>query len=214
MSDTPYSGSSGKFNPQPGGAAERPLVQEAREVASDLKQQASRVAEHATEQVKAKASELTESAKGLATDATEKMRTAVEDQKNAGADFVSGLAGAVRRAAAEFDDQIPEAGQYIRRAAEQIDSASEALRRRDLGQLVGEMQNFARRQPTVFLGAALLAGFAAIRFVKSSTGSQTSSDTGRTSMGTGPVSGHGFSPLPPPPRPYGPTGSTGMDRRL
>ena len=187
MSDTRYSGSSGKS--PTGGPAERsrPLVQEAREVASDLKQEASRVAEHAAEQVKAKTSELSESAKGLASAAPEKMRTAVEDQKNAGADFVSGLAGAVRRAAAEFDDQLPQAGQYIRRAAEQIDGASEALRRRDLGQLVGEVQDFARRQPTAFLGAALLAGFAAVRFLKSSTESGTAG-----SMGTRAASRQGF----------------------
>jgi len=218
MGDTPHRGTSANANSQTAGATERsrPLVQEAREVASDLKRQASKVAEHATEQVKAKASELTESAKGLASDATEKVRTAVENQKNAGADFVSGVAGAVRRAAAEFDDQIPQAGQYIRRAAEQIDGASEALRRRDLGQLVGEVQNFARRQPTAFLGAAVLAGFAAVRFLKSVTASQASSGVDGTSMGTGAASGQGFSQpaLPTDQRPYSSPGSAGIERGL
>ncbi len=219
MNDTPYSGSSGNFNSQTGGMAERsrPLMQEARAVASDLKQQASKVAEHAAEQVKTKASELSENAKGLASDATEKVRTVVEDQKNAGADFVSGVAGAVRRAAAEFDDQIPQAGQYIRRAAEQIDGASEALRRRDLGQLVGEIQNFARRQPTAFLGAAVVAGFAAVRFLKSSTESQGSSGGGAsTSMETGAASGQGSSsPSFPASQPaYSSPGPAGTERGL
>ena len=217
MNDTPYAGSSGNFSSQTGGTGDRsrPLMEEARAVASDLKQQASKVAEHAAEQVKTKASELTESAKGLASDATEKVRTAVEDQKNAGADFVSGVAGAVRRAAAEFDDQIPQAGQYIRQAAEQIDGASEALRRRDLGQLVGEIQNFARRQPTAFLGAAVLAGFAAVRFLKSSTESQGSIDGG-ASMGPGAASGQGSSSssFPASQHPYSSPGPTGTERGL
>ena len=36
------------------------------------------------------------------------------EEQAAGADFVSGLAGAVRRAANEFDKDVPQAAQYIR----------------------------------------------------------------------------------------------------
>ena len=42
----------------------------------------------------------------------------------------------VRRASYEFDGQLPQAGQYIRSAADQIDSVSSALRTRQLGELV------------------------------------------------------------------------------
>ena len=181
MSDTRYSGSSnpsgqGVSNTaQAGGSTtEKSAMAQATALAGDLKKQASDVAQHATRQVKEQASQLTESAKGLASEAGEKLRSAAEDQKNAGADYVSGLAGAVRRAASEFDDQIPQAGQYIRRAADQIENASDALRRRDLNELLGNVQDFARRQPTAFLGATVLAGFAMVRFLKSSTAPQSS----------------------------------------
>jgi hypothetical protein len=79
------------------------------------------------------------------------------------------VAGAIRRAANEFDKDVPQAAQYIRLAADQIGTVSNAFRRRDLNQLVADVQGFARRQPTAFVGAAVLAGFAAVRFLKTST---------------------------------------------
>ena len=41
------------------------------------------------------------------------------------------------------------------------------MREKDVRQLVGEVQDFARRQPTLFFGGAVLLGFAALRFLKS-----------------------------------------------
>jgi hypothetical protein len=185
MSDTRYSGSAGR----PGSG--KSSVQQAKDLAGDVSKQASEVAQHATARVKEQVSGMTESAKELVSDAGDKLQSAVQDQKNAGADFISGVAGAVRRAANEFDDQLPLAGQYIRRAATQIDCASEALRRRDLSELLGGVQDFARRQPTAFLGATVLAGFAVVRLLKSSTTPQQSSTALQSTSGswTGPERG-------------------------
>jgi uncharacterized protein YjbJ (UPF0337 family) len=145
------------------------LTEQASTVAHGITDQASSLAQHATRHVKEQAAELTDGAKGLASDASEKLRSSVETQKTAGADYISGLAGAVRRAAGEFDQEIPQAANYIRGAAEAIDDFSDALRRRDLSQLVRDVQGFARSQPSAFLGATLVAGFAVVRFLKSST---------------------------------------------
>ena len=153
--------------PSPSGS----LTEKASAVAHGMTDQASELAQNAMSQVKEQAAELTDSAKGLASDAGEKLRSAVESQKTAGADYISGLAGAIRRAAGEFDQEIPQAANYIRGAAEAIDDFSDALKRRDLSQLVREVQGFARSQPTAFLGASLVAGFAVVRFLKSSTAS-------------------------------------------
>ena len=119
-----------------------------------------------------------ESARELASDATDRMRAAVADQKLAGADYVGNFAEIVRRASHEFDGQMPQAGQYIRKAAEQINGVSDALRSRDLSALVGDVQHFARQQPAAFFGAAVLAGFAAVRFFKSAPESGSRSDGG------------------------------------
>jgi hypothetical protein len=57
---------------------------------------------------------------------------------------------------------------YLSTAAEQIERASDYLQDRSLGQLVGDVESFARREPALFLGGAFLAGLLAGRFLKSS----------------------------------------------
>ena len=115
--------------------------------------------------------------RGMASQAGEKLMDTAEQQKRAGADYVTGVAEAVRRAAGEFDEQVPQAAQYIRLAADQMETMSDSLRRRDMGQMLSDVQSFARRQPAAFLGISLLAGFAAMRFLRST------SDGGRPSNG-------------------------------
>ena len=79
-----------------------------------------------------------------------------------------------RRTALEFDTDIPQAGHYIRKAASQLENVSEAMRNRNMSEIVGNVQQFARKQPTAFFGAAVLIGFAAVRFLKSSSAKSAS----------------------------------------
>lgn len=113
----------------------------------------------------------TSSVKELASKAADKLMNTAQEQKQAGAEFMVGMAGAVRRAAGEFDGQMPEAARYIRSAADQLTNLSDAFRRRDIGQMVADVESFARRQPTAFLGLSFFAGFAAVRFLRSSASS-------------------------------------------
>jgi hypothetical protein len=115
------------------------------------------------------AEEGTSGVKGMASGATEKLMNTAEQQKRAGADYMSGVADSVRRAAGEFDEQLPQAARYIRRAADQMEEMSDSFRRREMRQMLSDVQSFARRQPAAFLGVSLLAGFAAMRFLKSSS---------------------------------------------
>lgn len=115
------------------------------------------------------------SVRGMASKAGEKIMDTAEHQKAIGADYVDGIADAVRRAADEFDDQVPQAAEYIRYAADQMETMSDSFRRRDISQMMSDVQSFARRQPTAFLGLSFLAGFAAVRFLRSgSSGSALS----------------------------------------
>jgi hypothetical protein len=93
-----------------------------------------------------------------------------------GANFIGSIAAATERAAGEFDTAMPQAAQYIRQASEQIQSVADVVRERDMRELVGEVENFARRQPTLFFGGAMILGFAALRFLKSSAPRQGSSN--------------------------------------
>jgi len=81
----------------------------------------------------------------------------------------------MRRAAREFDNDLPIAGSYIRKAASQIEGVSDSIKNGDFNDLVRGAQQFARRQPTAFLGIAVLAGFGLVRFLKSSAHAQAES---------------------------------------
>jgi hypothetical protein len=168
MSNTSNWGASGSAgtNKGPGGAS-----------VAGVSSQVSGAVRDGPREIKEKASDVANSAKDLASQAGEKLFDSVQEQKAAGADFVSGMAGAIRRAANEFGE-VPQAAQYIRLAADQIDTVSDAFRRRDLNQLVADVQGFARRQPTAFLGATVLAGFAVVRFLKTSTAGASAGNQG------------------------------------
>jgi hypothetical protein len=162
------------------------VVDQARAFGRDLKDQAGDLTQNAAEAVKTQAVNLTEYAKDLASDAGDKLRATVTDQKAAGADYVQGIAGMIRRSASEFDSGLPQAGQYIRKAASQLENVSDAMRNRDMSEIVGNVQEFARKQPTAFFGAAVLLGFAAVRFLKSGSEAKTqgpSSNVGGTTAG-------------------------------
>jgi hypothetical protein len=153
----------------------------------DLKEKAAGLAGSSAEAIKGRASEAMDAARNMASQATDKLKQTVDDQKNVGADYVGNLADTLRRAAREFDRDLPIAGAYIRKAASQIEGVSDQIKTGNFSDLVSGAQAFARRQPTAFLGLAVLAGFGAVRFLRSSA---NTSDTSSESFG----GGAGFAP--------------------
>ena len=133
-----------------------------------LKDKAMDLAGASTGAIKDHASEFVDAAKDVASQATDKLKETVDGQKNAGAEYVGNIADTMRRAAREFDRDLPIAGTYIRKAASQVEGVSDSIRNGDFNDLVRGTQEFARRQPTAFLGLAVLAGFGVVRFLKSS----------------------------------------------
>lgn len=134
----------------------------------DVKDKALGLAAASSETIKNQASEFVDAAKDVASEATDKLKQTVDSQKSAGADYVGSLAGTIRRAAKEFDGDLPIAGSYIRKAASQVEGVADTIRTGNFRDLVRGAQSFARRQPTAFLGMAVLAGFGVVRFLKSS----------------------------------------------
>jgi len=95
----------------------------------------------------------------------------------------SGLASGKERAAKELDhvaQAIRKTGQelrvqdgatltpYLDRAARGVDSMAEYLHTHKLQQVLGDVEQFARREPALFLGGAFVAGLIGGRFLKSS----------------------------------------------
>jgi hypothetical protein len=97
------------------------------------------------------------------------------EQKHAAAGQIEGLARALRKTAEQLDtqDQGPVA-RYVERAADGLDRLGGTLRDRDIDSLATQVQDFARRQPGVFLGGAVAAGFLVARFLKASSRSDES----------------------------------------
>ena len=151
----------------------------------DFKQKAVGMAGSSAEAIKGRASDVMDAAKDMASQATDKLAQTVDGQKNAGAEYVGSLADTMRRAAREFDHDLPIAGAYIRKAASQIEGVSDSIKTGNFNDLVRGAQSFARRQPTAFLGLAVLAGFGAVRFLKSSADSSDASSEPVRSGGGG-----------------------------
>jgi hypothetical protein len=128
------------------------------------------MAEQVTEQVKEKAGELKQQAKETADEVRDRARSLAEQRKHAAVGRVEGIAHALRTASDELRDQgQPMVAEYSRYAAEGLESMARSLDRREVGDFVGGVEQFARERPVAFLGGAMVAGFALARFMKSSS---------------------------------------------
>jgi hypothetical protein len=127
----------------------------------------------AGQQLTDKAGQVAEQAKDALGETVSKVReqavSQVDAQKARATETVNSVAQAVHQTAEQLrqQDQGAIAG-YADKAADQIERFSTYLNNRDFNDLAIEVQRFARRQPAIFLGGALLAGMLAARFLKSS----------------------------------------------
>ena len=131
--------------------------------------QASSTAQMASDKTSDLLGSAKDSVKSMASGAGDKANNVFEDQKAVGAKKIKGISGAIRRAADELQGELPPAATYIRRAADEIDSMTDAFQRRDVRQILSDVQGFAKRQPAAFLGATVLGGFAVMRLLRTPT---------------------------------------------
>jgi len=156
--------------------------------ASDLAEEAKQTASHA-QQV---AGELADQVKREAS-------TRLSSQIEHVADGLGGATGALRNLSGELrqQDQSALAG-FADQAASKIEGASSYLKGKDLDQIVDDVEQFARRQPAMFIGGAFTVGLLAARLLKSS-GSTAGSASSRSTGANGSItSGVGSQPGRPP----------------
>lgn len=165
---TDQSGSASPQGFEKAATAAKSVTEQALSAGRDLKDKAIGMVGSSSEAIKDQASDFVDAAKDVASQATDKLKQTVDGQKTAGAEYVGSLADTMRRAAREFDSDLPIAGVYIRKAASQIEGVSDSIKTGNFQDLVRGAQSFARRQPTAFLGMAVLAGFGVVRFLKTS----------------------------------------------
>ena len=116
-------------------------------------------------------SQAADEARGVAASIAEQARARlneiVDQQKNAGADRIAGVAKAAHSAAGDLDKTNPQLGRLVRSAADNVDRVAEDVRTRNLGDVLATLADFGRRQPVAFFGGAVVAGFLVARFFKS-----------------------------------------------
>lgn len=101
--------------------------------------------------------------------AWEEAQAQFEQQRSFVAEQANKVASALHNMAREFDHQDQHAfSNYTNRLASYSDSLSEKLRDKDLNYFVDEARSISRRQPLLFVGGAIAAGFVLARFLRSS----------------------------------------------
>ena len=121
------------------------------------------------QQARAAVDDVKREARDAAEQAKQKARTTATAQKDAVAERMGGFAHALNTASDDLRERGQEfAAAYVHKAAGGLEHASEVMRERDVDQLLGTVEDFARRQPVAFLGAAVAAGFGLARLMKSS----------------------------------------------
>lgn len=105
----------------------------------------------------------------LWSDAKRTARSKVSEQKEAAASGIHDFAAALHAAADQLQGERHEGiARLAQSAAGGLDRMSGSLARKDLDALVRDAESFARRQPLAFFATAAVAGFLAVRFLKSS----------------------------------------------
>jgi uncharacterized phage infection (PIP) family protein YhgE len=106
----------------------------------------------------------------------------MESGKDQASQQFAGAADSIRQGAGQLRDrQQTWLADFVDRGAEQLDRVSETLRSNDLQGLLNQLDGFARRQPALFAGASMIAGFALARMARVALDQGTASPTPTTS---------------------------------
>jgi hypothetical protein len=156
--------------PQTGGDASD-VLDKAKDTANDLLYQAKSTAGEAYNKV------------------SERTVSTIEEKKAGVAGGLKSVASSVRKMSDELssaDDQSPVteySARYVSTAAGKLERVADYFENKDLRTMAGDVENYARRNPAVFLGAAFAMGILAARFLKSSPTPDLTSQTFNADVG-------------------------------
>lgn len=137
-------------------------------VGDELKHEAASIADAAREQLE----QATDKAKGIA-----------EQQKTALADQLDGVSSSLDKVAGELEDKGESSAQYVRMVADGASKLTSTVRDNNVDDILAMAEDFGRKQPVAFMGAAALLGFVASRFMVASA-SRRSEHAGRSNAST------------------------------
>lgn len=127
--------------------------QDLADVADTVKQEAAAVGEEA----KAQLAEVADKAKGMA-----------EEQKQVLADQLDVVSSSLDRVAGELEEKGESTAHYVRMVADGATKLTSTVRDNNVDDILAMTEDFGRKQPVAFMGAAALLGFVASRFLVAS----------------------------------------------
>lgn len=141
----------------------RKVAEQAKEAAGKAAEQAKAAAGQAAGQAKAAAGQ-------AAGQAREQAASRVAGQKERAAHSLGSMAQALRATGQQLREQDQaELTPYAERAAAEVERFSSYIEGHDIGEMVDDMERFARRQPALFVGGAFMLGLMGARFLRSTT---------------------------------------------
>jgi hypothetical protein len=154
MSDTNRTEAIGKIagDFQAIGDAARQTGQQARQAGADALDQARDVAQEAKSRAASALGSLGEQASSVA-----------ETQKSNLAERIEDVAKAVHKSGEQLEGHQDWVAKLVEQGADELSALATTLRSNDLQSLLGDLGSLARRQPALFVGASMAAGFALTR---------------------------------------------------
>jgi ElaB/YqjD/DUF883 family membrane-anchored ribosome-binding protein len=119
---------------------------------------------------------LKDGAEQMKKDAGAKARSYVEDGKSRAGGALDELAKMMTDAAGTVDEKVgAQYGHYARTAANAVSGFSDALKSKNVDDLIADATGFAKKSPVIAIGTAAAVGFVLIRLLQA--GLNTGSDT-------------------------------------
>ena len=122
------------------------------------------------------AGQATDTAKSVIGQAKDQVVATAEQHKEGIADRIDDIAQAVHRSGERFEGKQDWIAHAIEQGAAELNTLASALRGNDIMSLAGKLQTLAKRQPALFIGASLMAGFAIARLGRLAVADATADD--------------------------------------
>lgn len=169
------------------------LEDRVRSDAANLADTARRDLEDVGNELKHEAASIAEEARGQLEQATEKAKGMAEEQKHALVARLDGVSNSLDKVAGELEQKGESSAHYVRMVADGASKLTSTVRDNSVDNILAMAEDFGRKQPVAFMGAAALLGFVASRFMvasasrraeESSRATSTDDDTSMTTSGS------------------------------
>jgi hypothetical protein len=131
-------------------------------VSDQAKQLGADAASHANDVI----DDVKQRAGSLMEDAKSGVVAAAQESKGGLADKLDDVAQAAHRSGEQLEGHQDWLARLVERGADELASLASTVRNNDLKGLMTNLEDLARRQPAVFIGASMAAGFAMVRLGK------------------------------------------------